>query len=448
MKRHKGMSCKRWMSVILAAAVVWAAIPYTTPGRAVQYGRLQNRAAAYAKEAVKEKTTSETENKASKITEPSELYAKAAVLMDGDSGRILFSQNGDERLPNASTTKLMTCILALECGNIEDIVTASAYAASMPKVSIGVKAGEQYYMKDLLYSLMLESHNDSAVIIAEHIAGSCEAFAEMMNTKAKEIGCKDTFFVTPNGLDGEAADENGRMKSHGTTAADLALILRYCLMQSEKSGLFREITTTPFYTFTSLNSGRNVSCYNHNTFLTMMEGAGPGKTGFTGNAGYCYAGSLESDGRTFIAALLACGWPDNKTYKWKDMKKLMNYAKDHYHYRDVCEEFSFSPLSVENGIGTSGQPMRQAWTPIGLENNTDRQMKILLRDDENVEVEKNFKTKLEAPITAGEKVGEVIYSLNGHVIKKQNIVALNTVEEISPGWCFKYVLGKFLSESH
>ena len=419
MKHHKKICRKRWISVILTAAVLLTSLTGMAP-----------------------------ENETAKIEEPAELYAKAAVLMDGDSGRILFSKNGDKRLPNASTTKLMTCILALEHGNPEDIVTASAYAASMPKVSIGVKAGEQYYMKDLLYSLMLESHNDSAVIIAEHIAGSCEAFAVMMNEKAKEIGCTDTFFVTPNGLDAEAADENGQMKAHGTTAADLALILRYCLMQSEKSGLFREITTAPFYTFTSLNSGRNVSCYNHNTFLTMMEGAGPGKTGFTGNAGYCYAGSLESEGRTFIVALLACGWPDHKTYKWQDMKKLMCYAKDHYHYRDVYEEFSFSPVAVENGIDTSGQHMRQTWVPIGRENNTDRQMKILLRDDENVEVIKNFETKLQAPVDAGEKIGEVIYALNGHVIKKQNIVTLNAVQEISAGWCFKHVLHKFLSESH
>ena len=129
------------------------------------------------------------------------------VLMDGDSGRILFEKNGREPLPNASTTKLLTCILALENGNTElRIVTASAYAASMPQVAIGVKAGEQYYLKDILYSLMLESHNDSAVMLAEHIAGDTKAFADMMNEKAKEIGCTDTFFVTPNGLDAEGED--------------------------------------------------------------------------------------------------------------------------------------------------------------------------------------------------------------------------------------------------
>lgn len=109
------------------------------------------------------------------IIEPQNLYAKAAVLMDGDSGRILFEKNGREALPNASTTKLLTCILALENGNTEDIVTASAYAASMPQVAIGVKAGEQYYLKDILYSLMLESHNDSAVMLAEHIAGDTKS---------------------------------------------------------------------------------------------------------------------------------------------------------------------------------------------------------------------------------------------------------------------------------
>lgn len=382
------------------------------------------------------------------VQEPSGLYAKSAVLMDGDSGRVLFSKDGQTVRPNASTTKLMTCILALERGNLEDIVTASDYAASMPQVAVGVKAGEQYYMKDLIYSLMLESHNDSAVIIAEHIAGSTEAFAAMMNEKADEIGCTDTFFVTPNGLDGEAKDSDGTVRAHGTTAEDLALILRYCMTQSPQKDKFCEITTTPFYTFSSLNSGRNVSCYNHNTFLTMMDGAGPGKTGFTGKAGYCYAGSLKSEGRTFIVALLACGWPDNKTYKWQDMKKLMNYAKENYHYTDVYEDFAFSPVPVENGISASGNLSQGAYTMAGLEDSMDRQLNVLLRDDETVNVTKNCEEKLEAPVAAGKKIGEVTYMLGKKVIAQHNIVTLNAVEAIDGPWCFKYVLTKFLSESH
>lgn len=382
------------------------------------------------------------------IIEPQNLYAKAAVLMDGDSGRILFEKNGREPLPNASTTKLLTCILALENGNTEDIVTASAYAASMPQVAIGVKAGEQYYLKDILYSLMLESHNDSAVMLAEHIAGDTKAFADMMNEKAKEIGCTDTFFVTPNGLDAEGEDENKELRAHATTAADLALILRYCFCESPKKEMFEEITTAPFYNFTSLNSGRNVSCYNHNTFLTMMEGAGPGKTGFTAKAGYCYAGSLKSEGRTFIAALLACGWPNNKTYKWQDMKKLMNYALENYHYREVYEACSFSPLPVENGISFSGRLSDTAYTTIGLEENTNCRLSVLLRDDEAVEVKKSCREKLFAPAEAGTKVGEVTYTLNGEVILSQNIITLNRVDKIDGRWCLNYVLKKFLSESY
>ena len=124
--------------------------------------------------------------------------------------------------PMASTTKIMTCILALENADEEEIVGISDDAASQPQVRLGVRKDENYYLKDLLYSLMLESHNDSAVAIAEHVAGSVEAFAEMMNRKALDLGCKDTHFVTPNGLD--ARDEEG---VHSTTARDLAVIMKY-----------------------------------------------------------------------------------------------------------------------------------------------------------------------------------------------------------------------------
>ena len=152
------------------------------------------------------------------------LYARSAVLMDADNGRVLYEKNGYEHMPNASTTKIMTCILALEQGNLEDEVEVSSYAASMPQVHLGMNTEDRFRLKDLLYSLMLESHNDSAVAIAEHIGGTVEGFARKMNQKAKELGCKDTYFITPNGLDGQ--DENG---IHGTTAEDLAKIMSYCI---------------------------------------------------------------------------------------------------------------------------------------------------------------------------------------------------------------------------
>ena len=249
---------------------------------------------------------------------PEELYAQSAVLMDADSGRVLFEKNGMEQRPMASTTKILTCILVLEKAGLGETAEVSRNAASQPKVHLGVRAGEKYYVQDLLYSLMLESHNDAAVILAEHVGGSLEGFAALMNEKAKEIGCADSHFITPNGLDAE--DEEG---AHSTTAADLAKIMRYCITLSPKKAEFLEITRTSSRAFSDVEGKRSFSCVNHNAFLGMMDGALSGKTGFTGKAGYCYVGALTRDGKTFIVALLACGWPNNETYKWKDTRKLM-----------------------------------------------------------------------------------------------------------------------------
>ena len=210
-----------------------------------------------------------------------DLYARGAVLMDADSGRVLYGKEEDVALPMASTTKIMTCILALEHGNQEDEVEISSLAASQPQVRLGVTKGDSFYLKDLLYSLMLESHNDAAVAIAEHVGGSVEGFAEMMNDKAEEIGCLDTHFITPNGLDAvEMID--GREQRHSTTARDLALIMRYCIMTSPQKEAFLEITRTPAYGFANRQGSRSYNCVNHNAFLTMMDGALSGKTGFTG----------------------------------------------------------------------------------------------------------------------------------------------------------------------
>lgn len=136
------------------------------------------------------------------------LHAQSAVLMDGASGRVLFEKNGYEKRAMASTTKILTCILALEKGDLEQIVTVSKNAARQPKVHLGMQEGEKFFLKDLLYSLMLESHNDSAVAVAEAIAGSTEEFAVQMNEKAREIGCRNSHFITPNGLDASVKKES------------------------------------------------------------------------------------------------------------------------------------------------------------------------------------------------------------------------------------------------
>lgn len=189
---------------------------------------------------------------------PGNLYSLSAVLMDGDSGRVLYGKKADVPRPNASTTKVLTCILALENAPGDDYVKVSQNAASQPEVKLYLREGEQYYMEDLLYSLMLKSHNDTAVAIAEHVGGSVEGFSRMMNKKAKEIGCESTHFITPNGLD--AVDHGGE---HRTTARDLALIMRYAI-QNE---IFLKITQTREYSFWDIEKKDSFTCRMQMHFL-------------------------------------------------------------------------------------------------------------------------------------------------------------------------------------
>lgn len=370
--------------------------------------------------------------------EPENLYAQSAVLMDADSGRVLFEKNGYEQKAMASTTKIMTCILALENGNLEDVVTFSDYAASQPKVHLGAASGKQFYLKDLLYSLMLESHNDSAVAIAEHIAGSVEQFADMMNQKAKELGCEATNFVTPNGLDG--SNEGG---NHVTTASDLALIMSYCIMDSPKAKEFLQITQTTSYSFTDVGRSQNFNCNNHNAFLTMMDGAVSGKTGYTAKAGYCYVGALERDGRTFVVALLACGWPNHKTYKWSDTRELMEYAVENYQYRDVYQEQELSPVIVEDGIPGSQKLFGISKVNLKVDARGEEELELLLRKDENVEVKVQMPGTLQAPIGQGESVGSVTYYLDGEVVKEYPVVAVEEVQEKNIRWYFIKIMEKY-----
>lgn len=366
-----------------------------------------------------------------------QLYAQAAALMDAGSGRILYGKNAEAKLPMASTTKIMTCILALEYGNPEAVVEASSYAAGMPKVKLYVKAGEKYYLRDLLYSLMLESHNDSAVVVAEAVGGNVEKFAAMMNQKARDIGCFDTYFITPNGLDAKV-NENGKV--HSTTAADLAKIMAYCVTDSPEKERFLEITRTASYDFTDVDGTRSFHCNNHNAFLGMMKEALSGKTGFTNNAGYCYVGAVESEGRIFTVALLACGWPNNRSYKWSDMKKLSAYGMERYQYRDIYEPQEFADIPVKNGIaGERGTPFEEAQVSVSLQA-AEESLPYLLCEADQVEVKTRVKSVLDAPVKAGEEVGSVSYFLNGELVKRYSVCTDTAVEERSFLWILEYIL--------
>lgn len=362
-----------------------------------------------------------------------QLYARSAVLMDADSGRVLFGKEEDVVRPMASTTKIMTCILALESQKGDQIVAASANAAAQPKVRLGVKEQEQFYLRDLLYALMLESYNDSAVMIAEGISGTVEEFAGLMNQKAKDLGCESTYFVTPNGLDG--SDENG---THSTTARDLALIMRYCISQSPCKEEFLEITRTKSYQFTDVEGSRNFSCNNHNAFLDMMDGALSGKTGFTADAGYCYVGALKDGDRTFIVALLACGWPNNKGYKWADTRKLMEYGIANYEYRNVWEDVKLPDIFVADGI-EEGDPYK-AQTEIPLCAKGKGELYVLLRQDESVEVKTEIDDSLQAPVKAGEEAGRIRYLLEGEEIASYAVVTERDMDKKDLEWAVRWIL--------
>lgn len=366
------------------------------------------------------------------------LYAKSAVLMDADSGRVLVEKDGDTMRPMASTTKILTCILALEEGNSEDIVTASKEAASQPRVHLGMQEGEQFYLEDLLYSLMLESHNDTAYAIAEHLAGSVPEFAKRMNEKAREIGCTNAHFVTPNGLDGSDADG-----IHSISASDLALIMSYCVAKSPKTEEFLKITQAGSHSFHDVEGKREFSCNNHNLFLSMMEGALSGKTGFTGDAGYCYVGALRQGERTFVVALLACGWPNHKDYKWADTKALMQYGLDTYTYRNVWQEPYLEEIPVEDGIPRSGRLFDLAKVQVKL-GTGERELSLLLSDEEEVRVEVHQEAALLAPVKKGKQVGQIRYYLGEELVKEYKLTAGETVEKINFTWFLRQILSRYV----
>ena len=352
---------------------------------------------------------------------PENLYARSAVLMDADTGRILFGKNDNEVMPMASTTKIMTLLVTLEHADLDEIVEVSARAASMPDVQLHIREGERYRLQDLCYSLMLESHNDSAVAIAEHVGGTVEGFAAMMNQKAKHLGCYHTYFITPNGLDAE--DEHGK---HSTTARDLARIMRCCI----KNETFLSITREPSWTFTDMDGNRSFTVQNKNAFLQMMEGALTGKTGFTNEAGYCYVGALERGEKRLIAVVLACGWPNHKTWKWADTKALMNYGLEDYHKETVgSDRMALEPVSVMDGQKEKVEILTDA----ALED-------FLLKEDDEFTMEVLVPDILKAPVQAGELVGSVAYYINGQIVDLFPAYTASEVKKIDLKWRLRQVI--------
>ena len=337
------------------------------------------------------------------------LNARAAVLMDADSGRILYGKNETMVFPMASTTKIMTLIVALEHNEPDQIVMASAGASAMPEVRLGVHEGERYRMEDLYYAMMLESFNDAAMMIAEGTVGSVENFAELMNEKAISLGCTQTYFITPNGLD--AADEKG---VHSSTAEDMAKIMRYAIDNED----FLKITQTADYFFTDCDRKRSFEVHNKNVLLTMMDGVLSGKTGYTADAGYCYVCAVKKDDRTFIAALLGSGWPPHKGYKWSDVQTLLDYGDENYRYQtiDISKGVPDRQVHVMNG--------EQDFATVRAKQTNYR---FLLSSEDKVHVESVLPGQLEAPVEAGQSVGSIRIFVNGDLTAENDYVTADRI---------------------
>lgn len=232
---------------------------------------------------------------------------------------------------------------------------------------------------------------------------------------------------------------------HSTTAADLAAIMRYCVMESPKKDEFLSITRTQNHTFTDSSGRRSYSCFNHNAFLNMMEGVLSGKTGFTGGAGYSYVGAMENEGRTYIIALLGCGWPPHKTYKWTDARKLYTYGLEHFQLKDVFREEVLPDIPVTGGLCWDEEGTCQESIDLKLHlKEEEMHLPLLLGEGEQVQVTKKIPALLKAPVREGQKVGTIDYSLNGTVIKQYPVYAGRGVDEMTFSRVVRHVLGIFM----
>ncbi len=260
-------------------------------------------------------------------------HAESAVLIDVHSGRILYSKNGDKEMRIASLTKIMTSILAIESGRLSDQVTVSSRAYGTEGSSIYLKLGQKISLQDLLYGLMLRSGNDAAVAIAEHVGGSIEGFAYMMNEKAEWLGLKHTHFVNPHGLDA---------KDHYSSANDLAVLTAYAL----GNPVFRDIVKTKVKTVPNPDGEWNYRWNNKNKMLSLYEGADGVKTGYTKTANRCLVSSATRNGQQLAVVTL------NDSYDWADHQLLLDYGFEHFPQSRLIEQGSVLP-ALHLAVGQS-----------------------------------------------------------------------------------------------
>ena len=322
--------------------------------------------------------------------------AKAMCVMEASSQRVLAQKNSSAQLPMASTTKSMTAITAIESGvDLNKVFEISPRAVGVSGTSLYLRAGEKFTLRDLLYGLMLRSGNDAAVAIANHVGGSIEGFAEMMNAKAEELGLENTHFKNPHGLDDP---------EHYTSASDLAKIAA-CALKNSK---FKEIVSTYKKTI-PLNETEGVRLLiNHNKMLKNYDGAIGMKTGYTKKSGRCLVSAAERDNVQIIAVTLDA--PND----WQDHKSMLDYGFSLFECRVLCAQ---DELRITHPVvgGTDSYTVLTNRQPVSV---------IVPKNSGEIESTIELFRSSYAPVSQNQVLGKIIYTLDGEIVGESELYAI------------------------
>ena len=323
--------------------------------------------------------------------------AKSAILINGHTGEVLYSINQNQRLPMASTTKIMTGLLLCEYGNFEREITVNREMVAVEGSSMGLLVGDKVTLHDLLYGLLLASGNDAANVIAYAVAGSVSEFVALMNKKASEIGLENTNFVTPSGLDSA---------EHYTTASDMAKLASYAL----KNDQFAKAVSTKTATLNYGNPPYRRRLSNHNKLLNMYDGAVGVKTGYTKKSGRCLVSAAKRDGRLLIAVTL------NDSNDWADHKQMLDYGFSVTQKTEICKQMEFQvPI-----IGGKEQFLKL---------NVDSYY-LGTTDKEGFSYEIFLPKFVYAPINDKEIIGKIVYKKYDNIIDEIEIKANKNVDKL------------------
>lgn len=361
-------------------------------------------------------------------------YSEACLLMEASSGKILYEKNSTKKLFPASTTKIMTAILVLENCDLSDIATVSKNAVDSIPYSYStayLKPGEQFTIEQLLYLLLIPSANDAAVVLAEHVGGSVQSFASMMNTKAFELNCINTHFVNPNGI--HYVDPNGNSDlDHFSCAYDLALMGKYAM----QNPTFRKIVSTTKYTLSATDLYPDARVFSTTNALLLSnkqyfyEYANGIKTGYTDPAGDCIVASSKKDDSEYIVVTLnGDDLPDGSSQRYSDCKTLFDYAFDNFSTRSIVNANSvLQQIIIDNATSDT------------------KNLDVFVKDDiyaftknstdlKSIEPIIEFNSNLKAPISKGDTIGKVSYLVDGESYSSDLIAGF----DVEPSETFKLI---------